>query len=457
MKTLKVLLKQHTPLIHFQHDQEGATLRASEVKPKLDRFIIEKLGNGKAEVGKGIAKNKKWLIGSGEHAALDYKLRITAKSLEFFLIEGYFGCNAKGKPYPAPMFFGNMESDAKKKGARKKKKFSINKGDLELVLFSRKDDLAIFILTHLYQFFMQTNFGTRQSKGYGSFSLNDESWKKNMELVMGQKNISIPELKSPYFISDKSDKSYKLFQDMELFSKAIRSGINDCFGEKFYMKSLMFAYAKSKKEQWEKKTIKSIFYDLLSDDYGSDDINEQEKKRHYGDVDILTYTSKNEGAYLFKDCLGLSTVEKWKCPRINDDGKLSYEDYFTLTKSFRKTEIQPNTVQRMKSPILLKPVQQSDGKYKVYIMYNDIPLDFLKTAFNLKVDLLENEGSLPLKVYSDFSLKDYFDFMFKKSSGSTSYSINIYDMISKKGRETDKGKRIIKIFDEIRKTYNNPY
>lgn len=457
MKTLKVLLKQHTPLIHFQHDQEGATLRASEVKPKLDRFIIEKLGNGKAEVGKGIAKNKKWLIGSGEHAALDYKLRITAKSLEFFFIEGYFGCNAKGKPYPAPMFFGNMESDAKKNGASKKKKFSINKGDLELVIFSCKDDLAIFILTHLYQFFMQTNFGTRQSKGYGSFSLNDESWKQNMELVTGQKNISIPELKSPYFMSDESDKSYKLFQDMELFSKAIRSGINDCFGKKIYMKSLMFAYAKSKKKQWEKKTIKSRFYDLLSDDCGSDDINEQKKKRHYGDVDILTYTSKNEGAYLFKDCLGLSTVEKWKCPRINDDGKLFYDNYFTLTKSFYKTEEQRNTVERMKSPILLKPVQQSDGKYKVYIRYNDIPLDFLKTTFNLKVDLLKNEDSLPLKVYPEFSLKDYFDFMFKKSSGSTSYSINIYNMISKKGRETDKGKRIIQIFDEIRKTYNNPY
>lgn len=453
MKTLKVLLKQHTPLIHFQHDQEGATLRASEVKPKLDRFIIEKLGNGKAEVGKGIAKNKKWLIGSGEHAALDYKLRITAKSLEFFLIEGYFGCNAKGKPYPAPMFFGNMESDAKKKGARKKKKFSINKGDLELVLFSRKDDLAIFILTHLYQFFMQTNFGTRQSKGYGSFSLNDESWKQNMELVTGQKNISIPELKSPYFISDKSDKSYKLFQDMELFTKAIRSGINDCFGEKFYMKSLMFAYAKSKKEQWEKKTIKSRFYKYFTDD-GSDDISKQEMQRHSGNID-LTYTSKNKGAYLFKDCLGLSTVEKWKCPRINDDGKLFYDNYFTLTKSFYKMEEQRNTVERMKSPILLKPVQQSDGKYKVYIMYNDIPLDFLKTTFNLKVDLLENEGSLPLKVYPDFSLKDYFDFMFKKSSGPNLYSVNICSMISGKG--TRKGKRIIRIFEEIRKTYNKPY
>ena len=42
MNKLVVKLKQHTPLIHFQHSQEGATLRASEVKPKLDKYIIKK-------------------------------------------------------------------------------------------------------------------------------------------------------------------------------------------------------------------------------------------------------------------------------------------------------------------------------------------------------------------------------------------------------------------------------
>jgi len=45
-------LKQHTPIIHFQADQKGATLRASELKPKLDRFLIDKLKmleNGKPD------------------------------------------------------------------------------------------------------------------------------------------------------------------------------------------------------------------------------------------------------------------------------------------------------------------------------------------------------------------------------------------------------------------------
>ena len=43
MYKLEFTLKQHTPLIHFQHDQAGATLRATEVKPKLDKFLRETL------------------------------------------------------------------------------------------------------------------------------------------------------------------------------------------------------------------------------------------------------------------------------------------------------------------------------------------------------------------------------------------------------------------------------
>ena len=34
-------LKQHTPIIHFQSNQTGATLRATELKPKFDRFLLD--------------------------------------------------------------------------------------------------------------------------------------------------------------------------------------------------------------------------------------------------------------------------------------------------------------------------------------------------------------------------------------------------------------------------------
>ena len=49
---LELKLRAQTPLIHFQHAQVGATLRASEVKPKLDKFIIGKLRK-EADISQG--------------------------------------------------------------------------------------------------------------------------------------------------------------------------------------------------------------------------------------------------------------------------------------------------------------------------------------------------------------------------------------------------------------------
>ena len=40
---LELDLKCHAPIIHFQPEEEGATLRASEVKPKFDRYLMKKV------------------------------------------------------------------------------------------------------------------------------------------------------------------------------------------------------------------------------------------------------------------------------------------------------------------------------------------------------------------------------------------------------------------------------
>ena len=46
MYKLEFELEQHTPIIHFQARDAGATLRASEVKPKLDKFVLTQIGKG---------------------------------------------------------------------------------------------------------------------------------------------------------------------------------------------------------------------------------------------------------------------------------------------------------------------------------------------------------------------------------------------------------------------------
>lgn len=54
---LIVKLKQHTPIIHFQWEQKGATLRATELKPKLDLFLK----------GKNFSTLKKYFNDKGDY------------------------------------------------------------------------------------------------------------------------------------------------------------------------------------------------------------------------------------------------------------------------------------------------------------------------------------------------------------------------------------------------------
>ena len=152
MYKLVFTLKQHTPLIHFQHDQAGATLRATEVKPKLDKFIIEKLG--------GIDKAKKdypdWFI--CETSALDYKMKIVSNKEELNLkIE---------KNYPN--YLGNMGNTTDNNG------FIID-SNITITVFVNQIGLKEKINHYFSYFLSSTNFGNRTSKGFGCFSLFDKS------------------------------------------------------------------------------------------------------------------------------------------------------------------------------------------------------------------------------------------------------------------------------------------
>ena len=98
MHKLEIKLKQHTPMIHFQHDQEGATLRASEVKPKLDRFILTRLGNGDYKKGCEEAKSKGWLVGKGDHNAFWTETRANRHAKRYFGKHYNLAWNETGYP-----------------------------------------------------------------------------------------------------------------------------------------------------------------------------------------------------------------------------------------------------------------------------------------------------------------------------------------------------------------------
>ncbi|MDR2011244.1 MAG: hypothetical protein LBQ22_12265 [Bacteroidales bacterium] len=379
MQKLTVILKQHTPLIHFQHDQEGATLRASEVKPKLDKFIIKRIG------GRKIVQDKGWLIANEDVDALDYKLHFTPigdKEIFSFSIDTG-RINQKGKPVfdNFPMFFGNMGDD------NNLKEMVYYPQGITINIFTLKVDLREYIKSQLNDFFITTNFGTRQSKGFGSFypiSDGDPVLKSKYSFEIElSKEIAI-EINRAYF--------KEVFLYLDYFYKTLRSGINQ---QGLYFKSLMFHYAKSKQEQWDKKTIRDKFQHYKS--------KYKDLKKQRTEFDGTFNTEFPSKDYLFRDLLGLSSSQSW----------LYYGD--TITKSCsEKDDKGKDLIERFKSPLTIKPIQISNNKIKVYLIANQIEKEYLGSSFDINSSTYHprnKEDKLKLKIFPEFDLEEYLIFV----------------------------------------------
>ena len=470
MYQLEIKLKQHTPLIHFQHDQDGATLRASEVKPKLDKYILTQLGGGDYEKGKAEAKANGWLIGKGDHPALDYKMRIedSIDNIVSFEInkkqiykseqrdkdknQGYTIIRVKpgdiitdqtkgkikyeiednGLLYRAkkrdsdsriiysltsyPFFFANMDADIT--DSNEYRKVTYAKAPFVLVIFTKDESLYKHIKSGdiISSFFLNHNFGTRQSKGFGSFYVD----KCDPLYVSPRTKYSFS---LTIKITEKVEKDfYSLFSDLDLFYKSIRAGINvksKIKGEMktvFYFKSLAFMYCKDMLDaEWDKKAVKSYFY--FNDSPRRKDCLIAQRKKYPNDDDHdILYFDKNEG-YDIRDLLGFSTNEAWQ----------SYKDSITKKVAVLKEGI-PNypsekdkpTVERMRSPLLIKPIQDDKG-ITVYLLFQDNVVGITDFKKQLKVCFYsskEKEGrgqnKLMLLLPEDFSMEGYFDYIFKK-------------------------------------------
>lgn len=138
-KTYRLLAQ--TPMIHFQQKHDGAALRPSEVKPKLDRYLRSLVDN--------LPEN--WLI-SKDQPALNYRMQITAaaehpesNSITIDECKAYFG--NQGSENPKGLVFRNCE----------------------LRIICMIPALLKLIDEHIGAFFILQNFGSRQSKGLGGF------------------------------------------------------------------------------------------------------------------------------------------------------------------------------------------------------------------------------------------------------------------------------------------------
>ena len=354
-------LKQHTPLIHFQHGQEGATLRATELKPKLDRFIMDE------EFGFKFDNYKNLLVGYNGKArekdikkALDYKVSIKATGVKYYDIPNFGGSRGRG----FPNFFANMGDDWKKNP----KKFSWTDEAITVEFFSLNKTILDTIEKKFPDFLMFHNFGMRQSKGFGSFFLHAKDGKEQRKFNdMFAENTDCRFKVRPKQQQRFDEQLRKVFEDMELFYKTLRGGINLKRGKDntlFYFKSLLFLYAKEELGfQWEKKSIKDEYFNAQASG------DKLPKK-------------------LMKDLLGLSTEEQWLAQRVK------------ITKENPK-------IDRFKSPIVFKPIKTAPNEYTVYFFVDLTEADIFNQSFTIKSN---GRGKLKLTTPTEEEF-DYYDFL----------------------------------------------
>ena len=475
MKTLTVTLKQHTPLIHFQHDQYGATLRASEVKPKLDRFIFSLLEEGKEE-----AKRRGWTKGNDRTLSLNYKLKIKS-SVEDQL---YFIMNDRkryvlprdtdkdyiiydGRKYVAktrkedhrkiavlnsyPLFFGNMNMDFE--DPSEYKKMSFTDAQVSLCFLIPNDTLYSFLADKekrvLADFFLKHNFGTRQSKGFGSFYIDNDD---EMYVEPISKEMSVYYFSLEGFTgTDCTGKKFeKMFKMIDLFYKTLRGGINI---RGLYFKSLAFMYATDRlKAHWDKRAIKEKFYPTIN------------KRRKDGlSVQLLrhkemtsTLNVKFEKNFDIRDMLGFSTNEEWKSFKDTIEKKVAIVNSNNGMEVHYPLRDEKLPVERMPSPILIKPIyDMKNKKYNIYIIFRDddeVGLeDFKKNkkiciySKNEKDEVTGYRKRMQLDIPQVFSVKAYFDYIFKD------LKFDIDKHVEKKYHESEEFKILKNIYRDLEK------
>lgn len=448
----EVKLRQLTPLIHFQAEQPQATLRATEVKPKLDRFLLWYLAperfsgilSGKDEKNLllGIARSKKWLLPMGQgdgSAALNYKMQIRAIDWNKVKLK-------ENKVNMGAYFsVGNDE----KMGV-----LSTELINLTVICFN--EELLGKIKEVLPMFFAVHNFGFRQNKGFGSFLVSDGSGeislgkredlvKKYVQMINQNDNLQI----GLYELEFKNNRcvGYRDVLNMIAnFHQHIKSGIN----HKVYKPSkLLKEYIPNtdKNIENEKKMMKYMLQDKLGDKFSL--ISKQNKK-------------ENQENFEYANC---------KYVR----GVLGFANHYTFTlekrdenNKFNKINVRfklsSENIKRFSSPLYFLPVDNGSGKFKkCLILLNNSSLQRLykqKPLIKIKAELeankryrekideelkekIESIEEVNLELPRKFDLIEFFKFLEKVQGYSFIYQKdnNQYQLhrIDKNGDGVDNG------------------
>ncbi len=408
------VLKQITPMIHFQYDQDGATVRATEMKPKLDRLIWE-LYEKREELGEceGFTDIKKCFDSLGdlsnyklksenETKALNYKMRIRAEGENGIAqygegrqennIDVYKG--QKGKERGRGAYFFTKFDNASRGSFHDTVKVKIS-------YFSEKLNNLIVKIFPL--FIAINNFGFRQNKGFGHFNLvkikgeaienKQEYWlKAYSNLYKKQRPLyNIVSIKREVGGECRTNGSYKdILEVINDFNQRIKSGINlnkegkvnpDLYAKSFLMKKYKIENGGCSKNGYtnEKKFIKQKISQSIEN--ALDYKNMEHDSANNTEADDVRF---------FRGVLGFPN--HYEYPNLQFDEKSNYS--FKVKLDLEYIEDGKLKEVRYPSPITYIPIGSSAGDIsKIFIIGNQDNLtELLKKNIQLQIKVAEDKG-----------------------------------------------------------------
>lgn len=403
-------LRQYTPLIHFQGDTKEACLRASEVKPKLDRFVLEYLER------QGEKAPEQWVLKvsddekSNRHPALRYKMRfegIGKKSVQ----ANYKDRERRNEIHS--LYFASMgdeESGVWDENGVSKVKGVVYDGGVRLTILSPQFPELIALLKKLLPpFFALRCFGNRSNKGFGSFAVRE----------INGKRVRLPEPKEllPYLPNGCQALYYADYEgeelseterlnDIQAISAIMKGGMNystyDRSGEvdePYYFKGLIFRYFMDDRKTGAHSEKALIKRDVLPNEEEDRQVCRRYHKRPMTDHERFLY---------IRGVLGVGQTIEFR--RNSKNNLSSRRGVVTIEGEERdpKDSSKP-LIARFENPVHFKPY----GTWLLLIPH-EIPEKMLGAKFIFKAQRRSAVAALP----EEFDLDDFLKYFVEEYCNS---------------------------------------
>ena len=424
-----IYLQQHTPIIHFQHDQAGATLRATEVKPKLDKFIMNELNTYDNDLYK---KYSEVIDGLFTRGYGDYKLHITSFVDKRYVLSATGGNRLRDKFSNVGTVklveYSSYFADSKgidegtkrpqggmsefESGNFKRVRLGIKYANIVLHFFSFHKEFEPFIKEVIPLFLASYNFGTRQTKGFGCFSTEETSLTQFRQLLeRDPKNIAIYETiqnGGEEQIVKRIQKDYKYLKAGQNL-KTQRSHI--------YEKSLLWQFICNggnviPVRNWEKRRIKDFLAN--SDDPNLKKIWNQLYYQFDTNFSSDHRSRHNLESFYVRALLGLAEHFEFKTRNDRDKVKIKVKD----------SDTSDDNVERFPSPIFFKVfgnriflIGRSINQH-LFLKKNGNAREF---SFKLEAEISGNkinETLFTLEIPQDFNLSEFLKFALEEFEDS---------------------------------------